>query len=257
MLWIYRLIHNSFSLYSTLIPQAHFTLHQAPVPPTCSLCRLTFTSALASIPFHPLPPFLLSLNVFVQIWNRDEGHFVQGLFLFGDRLLISRLPPHLLDFPLLLHLLLGLGKLGIWVSQAPLNLVLSSLVLFFKILLPSAYLPCDPSLPISVSPLLSLCFSLSLKSSTPESPKTPSSPWDLEWMTAQLTRPFAPFHSRTWTQPSLSEEPFSWSALLTADPYSEQQLNTFTHAHRRIIEKCKTVAAVFCWAIFRCSLNED
>lgn len=53
----------------------------------------------------------------------------------------------------------------------------------------------------SVSPLLSLCFSLSLKSSTPESPKTPSSPWDLEWMTAQLTRLFAPSHTRTWTQP--------------------------------------------------------
>lgn len=39
---------------------------------------------------------------------------------------------------------------------------------------------------------LLFCFSLSLKSSTPESPKTPSSPWDLEWMMAQLTPFYTP-----------------------------------------------------------------
>lgn len=47
-----------------------------------------------------------------------------------------------------------------------------------------------------------LCFSLSSKSSTPESPKTPSSPWDLEWMLSQLTRLFPTSHKRTGRQPS-------------------------------------------------------
>lgn len=107
----------------------HSNKHQCPHLVPSVGCP--FSSALALILFHPILPSFLLLNVFVQIWNRDEGHFVQGLFfLVGDRQLISRSPltSHPLDFLLLFHLLLGLGKLWIWVSQRPLNLVLSSLV---------------------------------------------------------------------------------------------------------------------------------
>lgn len=129
----------------------------------------------------------------------------------------------------------------------------------FTILLPSAYLPCDPSLPISVFPLLSLCFSLSLKSSTPESPKTPESPWDLEWMPAQLTRAFCTLSYKDMdanppTPTPQTEEPFSGGhcseRILTVN-------SSWILSLMHIDVKCKTDATVFCWAIFQCSHNKD
>ena len=163
---MYSKYHN-FTLQCTRAPTL-FPLSVAPFP-VLLLSSFSITFSL-----------LLLLNVFVQIWERDEGHLVPGLFC--GRLLNAGLPLtlHLLDLPQLLHMLLGLGTLGITGSAKSCVFFLC----FEKLLLPTAYLPCEPSLPISVFPILSLCFSLSLKSSSPESPKTPSSPWDLEWMPA-------------------------------------------------------------------------
>lgn len=210
------------------MPQAHFTLQQAPVPPSSSLCRLPLLQCSCSHPFPSVSPFLLLLNVFVQIWNRDEGHFVQSLFLWETECwsLSSPQTLHLLDLPVLHHLVLGLDKLTIRVFQPQLNLVLSTSVFFF-ILLPSAYLPFDPSLPISVSPLLSLCFSLSevLNLREPEDPLQPLGPW----VNAGPTN--TPFCTLSYKDkdatPSHKEEPLSWSTLLKEDLCNEQQLNTF------------------------------
>lgn len=171
------------------------------------------SSALAIILFHP-SPFFLSLNVFVQIWNRDEGHFVQGLFLVGDRLLLSPSPLtlHPLGFPVLLHLLLGLGKLGIWISPPPLKLVLSSLV--FKILLPSAYLPCDPSLPICVfssSVSMFLLLSEVLDPWEPEDPREPLGPWVKAGPT---NMPFCTLSHKDMDASHANRRTFTWSALL-------------------------------------------
>lgn len=90
---------------------------------------------------------------------------------------------------------------------------------------------------------VSLFLPLSLKSSTPESPKTPESPWDLEWMTDPTNKPFCTLSYKDTDETPLPPSPktqknlFSWSALLRPDPYSEQQLNTLTHAHRHVIDE--------------------
>lgn len=169
-------------MYRTLseLPQTHVTLHsnKHPCPQLVPSVGRPFSSALALILFHPLLPSSSRWMYLCKSENRDEGHFCS--FLVEDRPPISRssLTLHLLDLPLLLHLLLGLGKLGIRVSQPPLNLVLSSLVLK-KSLLPSAYLPCDPSLPISLFSSVSLFLPLSevFDPREPEDPVQPLGPW--------------------------------------------------------------------------------
>lgn len=93
-----------------------------------------------------------------------------------------------------------------------------------------------------------LCFSLSSKSSTPESPKTPSSPWDLEWMLSQLTRLFPTSHKRTGKQPSkeLFGELCCSRFILTVKRFATLHKDT----------KSKMAAAVFSWANIQCSLKE-
>lgn len=153
-----------------------------------------------SILLLPVSCFRL-LCVFVQISSWDWGHVVQVLQFCGrlttaNHLLLP-LTLFVLDFALLLHLLLGLGDVTVTASTKP--------CAFFSPLLSNLFCPvttCHANhlYPSACLSPLSLCFSLSLKSSTPESPKTPTSPWDLEWLPAHLTHPYAPSHTRTWTQ---------------------------------------------------------
>lgn len=148
------------------------------MPLPCSLCRLPLFQCSCSHPFPSFSPFFLLLNVFVRIWNRDKGHFVKGLFFWetADFLLTSN--PSSARLP-------SASSFAAWTWQVgDLSITASTkscafLISLLKSPLPSAYLPCDPSLPISVSPLLSFCFSLSEVFNTwePEDPLQPLGPW--------------------------------------------------------------------------------
>lgn len=167
---------NSFIQVLSLSRRRHVVLHPnthqsaTPVPSVGCLSAMCsrFSFLFPSLFF---PTASLLLNVFVQILNRGRGQFVRG-----GQTARSPSTPHLL-----LRLLFCCSDATSRRPECqslPLNLVLSSLTFHKRHpLLPSANLPCDPSL---FTPLLSLYFSLSLKYSTPERPTTPSSPWDLE-----------------------------------------------------------------------------
>lgn len=74
---------STSSIYIEPRVKSHKFILQAPVPPTCSLCRLPFFQRSCSHPFPSFSPsFFFSLNVSVQIWTRDKGHTVQGLYLW-------------------------------------------------------------------------------------------------------------------------------------------------------------------------------
>lgn len=149
------------------------------MPQPCSLCWLPLSSAFAII-FHFLQ-FLFSLaDCICANINRGKGYLAQ-LFLREQcdpsHLLLTL---HLLNFLLLFHLL-GPGTITLFLK-------------FFRL---------STCLAIHLYPSLFLLsvFLLVLKSSSPETPKTPSSPWELEWTLSQLMRLFPTSHKRTGIQP--------------------------------------------------------
>lgn len=61
-------VFSIFNMYSTVSKtSSRVALRQAPVPPTCSLCRLPLFQCSCSHPFPSFSPFFLLLNVFVQM----------------------------------------------------------------------------------------------------------------------------------------------------------------------------------------------
>lgn len=159
-------------------PEANFTLQQAPVPPPCSLCRLNFPVLLLS---SFSIPFLTSSSRWMYLCKSEIGtkDTLFGSFLVGDRPLISRSPltSHLLDFPHLAAWTWQVGDLSVAVSTK--YSAFRSVFFSFFILLPSAYLPCDPSLPICFSSSVSVFLPLSevFDPWEPEDSLQPLGPW--------------------------------------------------------------------------------
>lgn len=214
-------------MYSILskMPQAHFILQQAPVPPSSSLCRLPLLQCSCSHPFPSVSPFFLLLNVFVQIWNRDEGHFAQSLFLWETECW-SLAHPSSARLPCA-------SSFAAWTWQVEHQSIPASTksCAFYYRFFYSATV-CLPAMrPISSH----LCFSSSVSVFLPLSevfdPREPEDPLQPlgPWVNASPTN--TPFCTLSYKDmdatPSHKEEPLSWSTLLKEDPYNEQQLNTF------------------------------